>query len=347
MESNSTLQQNSSTPAKQDDRLKALRCQVEYYLSDENLKKDKFFHEKISSDPQGYLDVDLIMNCNKIKQLNTSKEEIINACKLSSQIQISVERIRRADNKPLPELKFLNKKTKRGDEEDEEKEDENYDPIILEISSDKEPEFKWKEIQDKYKELNPNLSVSYLRFNSGKGHMGVFNTQPDLLFVQNFEIDGVNFSVKRCEGDELINFWKEHGSHFEMCIGRNKKSNKRDGNKGRNKRDLNYLKNAVTLGDEVFTDVTKIRARARRILTSTKDGEKISSPDHEFLLDLVKSHTNFEKKTENLSFFTTGKPKEHDYSRCFFIVKNDDSKEDFSVHKCIERICNDNKKKKK
>jgi hypothetical protein len=27
-----------------------LRVQIEYYLSDENLKGDKFFHEKISSD---------------------------------------------------------------------------------------------------------------------------------------------------------------------------------------------------------------------------------------------------------------------------------------------------------
>ena len=30
-------------------------CQVEYYLSDENLKYDKFFHEKISENKEGWL----------------------------------------------------------------------------------------------------------------------------------------------------------------------------------------------------------------------------------------------------------------------------------------------------
>jgi hypothetical protein len=349
MESQSS-EQNSATPVKQDDRMKALRCQVEYYLSDDNLQKDKFFHEKMSGDSQGYLDIDFILNCNKIKKVNATKEEIINACKLSSQLELSGERVRRSGNKPLPELKFLNKKTKRKDEDDQEedKEAENFDPVILEFSADKEPAFKWKAIQDKYRELNPNLSVAYLRFNNNKGHMGVFNSHEELKFVENFEIEGVNFTVKRCEGDELINFWKEHGSHFEMCIGRNKKSDKKGGRKerGREKKDVNYLKNAVTLGDEIFTDVTKIRARARRILTSTKDGEKIASPDHDFLFDLVKNHNNGELKLKNFSFFTSGKPKEHDYSRCFFIIKNDSSKEDFSVHKCIEKICNENKKKK-
>ena len=345
MESNSNA--NSTTPIKQEDRMNGLKSQVEYYLSDENLKRDKFFHEKISGDLEGYLDVDLIMMCNKIKQLNATKEEIISAIKLSKELELSGERVRRADSKPLPELKFLSKKTKRK-EEDGEKEEENFDPVILEISGDKEPDFKWKSIQDKYRELNPNLKIAYLRFNNLKGHIGAFNTQPELHFVENFEIEGVKFSVKRCEGDELINFWKEHGSHFEMCIGRNKRSDRKGGrnDRGKEKRDINYLKNAVTLGNESFTDVTKIRARARQILASTKDGDKISSPDHEFLLDIVKCHRNFEEKAKDLSYFTSGQPKEHDYSRCFFIVKNDTSKEDFSVHKCIERIAIENKKKK-
>lgn len=36
---------------KQDKTFK-IKIQVEYYLSDENLGKDKFFHEQISKDPQ-------------------------------------------------------------------------------------------------------------------------------------------------------------------------------------------------------------------------------------------------------------------------------------------------------
>jgi len=32
------------------EKLKKIKSQVEYYLSDENLAKDKFFHELISKD---------------------------------------------------------------------------------------------------------------------------------------------------------------------------------------------------------------------------------------------------------------------------------------------------------
>ncbi|CAE8648163.1 unnamed protein product, partial [Polarella glacialis] len=42
-----------------------VRKQVEYYLSDENLKYDKFFSEKIAGDKEGWLDITLILSCNK------------------------------------------------------------------------------------------------------------------------------------------------------------------------------------------------------------------------------------------------------------------------------------------
>lgn len=32
------------------ERMHKLKIQLEYYLSDENLKRDRFFHEKISAD---------------------------------------------------------------------------------------------------------------------------------------------------------------------------------------------------------------------------------------------------------------------------------------------------------
>jgi hypothetical protein len=344
----------NTTPIKtnKEDRLNTFKSQLEYYLSDENLKRDKFFHEKISGDSMGYLDVENILACNKIKAQNATKEEILEAAKMSKEIEVSGDKIRRSNNKPLPELKMLARKTKREDtEEKDEKDDreaeESFDPVILQIHSNKEPEtFKWKTIQEKFRDLNENLKVSYLRFNYQDGHIGVFNNNPELKFTTEFVIDGVTFTVSKCEGDELINFWKDHGSHFEMCIGRNKKFDNKKRSERHKKDDRGILKNPVTLGDETFTDVGKIKSRARRILSLTKDGEKISHPDHDFLVDLLKNHRNFDSKVKDIEFLTTGRPSEHNYSRCFFIVKKDNSQEDFSVHKCIERITNDNKKKK-
>ena len=49
------------------DLLTKLRKQIEYYLSDENLKHDHFFHPIISK--EGCLTAELIAGCKKIKQL--------------------------------------------------------------------------------------------------------------------------------------------------------------------------------------------------------------------------------------------------------------------------------------
>ena len=67
---------------------------------------------------QGYLDIDLLLNCNKIKSLSVNKENIVSAVKLSSMVELNSEntKVRRVGNKPLPELKLLSKKRKADDD---------------------------------------------------------------------------------------------------------------------------------------------------------------------------------------------------------------------------------------
>jgi hypothetical protein len=227
-----------------------LKVQIEYYLSDENLQKDKFFHEKISNDPEGYLDIDHIMNCNKIKALNVTKDDVVSAVKHSNELELdnSNTKIKRKGNKHLPLLKLLNKKRKadESEEDDNDNEAKSLDPVILEIHSDKEVDFKWQIVQDEFKKLNPSLKVIYVRFNKDSGHVGVIKTE-DLKFVEEFNIQGINFTVQKCEGDNLINFWKDHGNHFEFCLGKGKRNDHKN-KKGR--KDKNTLKKSVKLGNE-------------------------------------------------------------------------------------------------
>lgn len=124
--------------------------------------------------------------------------------------------------------------------------------VILEIQSDKEIEFKWKEISDEFRSLNPSIDIVYLRFNKTDGHIGVYrhSSNTDVKFVESFELNGVKFTVKKCEGDNLIQFWKDHGSHFEFCVGRNKRVKENKNKRGGNVREKNDLKKAVTLGNE-------------------------------------------------------------------------------------------------
>jgi hypothetical protein len=82
--------------------LDALKKQVEYYLSDSNLKHDKFFHDKISSNEEGWLDLTNILACNKVKKFNTDAETIVESLKASSELEANEagDAIRRKS--PLP-----------------------------------------------------------------------------------------------------------------------------------------------------------------------------------------------------------------------------------------------------
>lgn len=60
-----------------------IQRQVEYYLSDENLETDKFFLHKIQADPEGWLDMDAILSCRRMKQYEATKEDVFEALKLS------------------------------------------------------------------------------------------------------------------------------------------------------------------------------------------------------------------------------------------------------------------------
>jgi len=327
-----------------DDKLNKIKLQIEYYLSDENLEKDQFFHDHISKDPEGYLAVEYLLNCNNIKKLAATKDEIIKGIEMSKVVELNSDKskLRRVGNKKLPELKLLKNKRKASEDEKEdenEEEEEDVDHTILKIWPSKETEIKWKQILEEFKNTNKHLNVVYIRFNKNEGNIGVQRKRNEAInFANKISVQGTDFTVEKCEGDDLINFWKEHGKHFEKCL---EEKNKKKGTAkkvDKKKKNNDRLKNEVILGGEKYQDAGKIKGRCRSILNLTKDGDKIADKDHEFLKDLVSKHKNGEAKLKDLSYFTTGKPPDHNTSRCFVIMKIDGSQDDFSVHKCIDNL---------
>ena len=73
--------------------LTKIKEQVEYYMSDKNLENDAFFHNKISGDKEGWIDLDFVMNCNKIKQLTTDTEEVVKSLEASTEIECEKGRL--------------------------------------------------------------------------------------------------------------------------------------------------------------------------------------------------------------------------------------------------------------
>ena len=234
--------------SKNEDKNFIIKEQIEYYLSDKNLEHDSFFHQKISEDPNGYLDLDFLLKCNKCKKAGWTIEDIKEGIKLSDIIELDKEekKVRRKDNKPLPELVLLSQKRKKEKDdkkkEKEKEEKEEKEPVVL-IFTCKEPnKSNWKDICKKFEEENEELNVIYKRFKDTTGHIVISPKNDDkdgeIKFKDKFKLDDVEFEVKKCEGDDLINFFKDHGEHYQMCVKskKNKKNNKK-GKKSKNKKD--------------------------------------------------------------------------------------------------------------
>jgi DNA-directed RNA polymerase-5 subunit 1 len=89
-----------------------------------------------------------------------------------------------------------------------------------------------------------------------------------------------------------------------------------------------------------YHDINKVKSKSRAILNLKKDGEKIEGNDSDFLKELLQLHEKSETKLKNFSHFEAGVHPLYEKTRCFFVVRTDGSKEDFSVTKCIVNLEN-------
>lgn len=87
------------------DVLEALKTQIEYYLSDQNLQRDKFFHEAISASGEGWLSLDVVMRCKRVQSTGASLADVVAALH-GSEVEVRSDgvAIRRLGNRPLPSL---------------------------------------------------------------------------------------------------------------------------------------------------------------------------------------------------------------------------------------------------
>jgi hypothetical protein len=66
--------------------------QIEYYLSAVNLDRDRFMREQMQSNENGFIFVDTFMNCNRIKQLGISKDDVLLCCSKSPFLVVDFEK---------------------------------------------------------------------------------------------------------------------------------------------------------------------------------------------------------------------------------------------------------------
>ncbi|KAI3741505.1 hypothetical protein L1987_59179 [Smallanthus sonchifolius] len=96
----------TGTPTLTDELREKIIKQVEYYLSDENLRTDKFLLKYFTKDEEGYVPVAVIATFKKMKKLTHHKSLIVAALKESSLLTLSSneKKVKRIHPFPLTEV---------------------------------------------------------------------------------------------------------------------------------------------------------------------------------------------------------------------------------------------------
>lgn len=101
------------------------------------------------------------------------------------------------------------------------------------------------------------------------------------------------------------------------------------------KESVKRAKASYEIAGIVYLDIGKVKSKSRAILNLAEDATKLKEKEEAFLRDIIQFHEKRDEKMKDFSHFEVGPHPSYDKTRCFFIVRKDGEKEDFSVSKCI------------
>jgi len=305
-----------------------VRKQLEYYMSDDNLKNDTFFQGKIKGNSEGWLEIDCILQCNKMKAMKTTREEVVAALKTGSKIEIKEDglSIRRPANLALPPL------VERPQHHQKKSVAHAHDGGVIAIIKDIPAEQSWMQINDKLRgKLTDKVQLWFVSEVSDKSTciVAIAPFDDDLKFFETmeFEAGGKNLKVDVAYGDVLQNALKVMPKHIRDK--REKEVRKRQ--KERNR--------PIVVGSQRFVNVNALRGRVKEIINSRSDGESLKVDGSDF--KLIKALLNFHPKGDTKSVGLVGikvQKSSKGENRCFWMVKENGDAEDFSAQKCLGAI---------
>ncbi|CAE7393948.1 La [Symbiodinium sp. CCMP2456] len=306
-----------------------VRKQVEYYLSDENLKYDKFFHDKISANADGWLDMSFILSCNKMKSMRAGKDDVIAALK-ESKIELNVNEgtaaVRRPGNAALPKLEA------RPSHPQKKNSIHAHDGGVVAIFRNVPEEQQWTQVKAAVQEKLPaKVNLWHVSQVNDKNEctLACAPFDGDVPFFESLQIGlaGASLKCEVCFADVLQKALKDMPKHIRDK--RERESRKRQ--KERNR--------PIKLGTCHFNNVAMLRGRVKEILNSRSDGEQLKPDGSDFKLikSLLEFHPSGAGKSAGLVGIKVGKSQQGD-SRCFYMIKEGGKEEDFSAKKCLDAV---------
>jgi len=296
------------------------------------LVHDKFFHEKIAADPQGWLDMSLVLSCNKMKAMRATEKAVIDALK-DSPIELReakdgiVTAVRRPENMPLPKLQ-----EKQGNSQFQKKKLHAHDGGCIVVVKDIPEEQKWTQVKDTLRSKLPEkVSIMFASAVSDKNQCVIaitpFDSDSQLLEGLALEFGGAKLKTEICYGDALQQALKLLPKNVRER--REKMARQRQKERQR----------PIILANQKFPNVGAVRSKVKTILQSRSDGEQLNSEggDYKLIHSILLYHP---RATEKMAGMTGIKIDVSSLgsNRCFWIMRADGAHEDFSAIKCLTAL---------
>ena len=179
----------------------------------------------------------------------------------------------------------------------------------------------------------------HLAFSSLRLNQEVFDalTAPHSATIQEHTV-----TFTKSEDENLKDFWNDHGNHYSFCTA-NKVRVARKNQKlemAAKKETVKRAKTQYEIAGVIYIDIGKVKSKARSILHLKNDGEALTDKDEAFMKDIIQFHERTDEKMKDFEHFEVGNHPDFDKTRCFFVVRKDGTKTDFSVTKCINALEN-------
>jgi hypothetical protein len=299
----------------------------------------------------------LIQNCNKIKKLSATTQELLEAIGASSALEANEagDSLRRAENKPLPEFKA--QKRLRGNDGDAVAvnnqgaatggskatlADNEMEPLILFVRDVEGLYKQGKEVEGaigkKYM-----IKVPFARFGKSEdgGQLVLDKNNTPAEMVEELLGSGFEFKERVIKFDlgtdrDRDSFLKDHRHHVNNILKRKFKKKL-----GRPERDVKKKwQGSLEFLGVTYPSLEAFKAKFKGLIMKTKNGDEIAEKGAALLRGLLAHHPKGEQKLEKLKSFTVDFHPQYKTTRCFFLVREDGEKEDFSYHKCVHNYIN-------
>jgi len=215
------------------------------------------------------------------------------------------------------------------------------------LNKDEDFKVDWKAVEKTVKEKFAGLKLVYSRADPHEGHLAFSQLRikrdliEELTKPKSFvEIQDKNFEFSLPDGEPLKEFWQNHGGHYQFCTSNRVRTARKiaRARQAERKEATKRAKTSYEIAGVIYLDINKVKSKSRAILNLKKDGERLEGNDEEFMKELIAFHDKKDKKMKDYVAFEVGVHPTYDKTRCFFVVKKDGSKEDFSVTKCITAL---------